>query len=68
MASVQPIVSASTSEYDDNIDDYFPPIKQQDEFTSQAFIYSDGQTTCKSKLPMAKSKPRKNKRSGKDFD
>ena len=67
MASVQPIVSASTSEFDDNIDEYFPPANK-DEFTSQTFIYSDGQTTCKSKLPMAKSKPRKNKRSGKDFD
>lgn len=62
MATTQPIVSTSTSEYDDNIDDYFPATNK-DDFTSQTFIYSDAQATCKNKLSMGKTKPRKNKRS-----
>ncbi len=62
MATTQPIVS--TSEYDDNIDDYFPRTNK-DDFQQQAFIYSE-QTSSKTKSSNTKSKPRKNKRSGRD--
>ncbi len=62
MATTQPIVS--TSEYDEAIDDYFPRTNK-DDFSSPTFIYPEQQ--IKSKTTMTKSKPRKNKRSGKDF-
>jgi hypothetical protein len=61
MATAQAIVNPS--KYDDNIDDYFTrPI--EDDFQQQTFIYPDQQ---KSKTTLTKSKPRKTKRSGRDF-
>jgi len=61
MATAQAIVNPS--KYDDNIDDYFTrPI--EDDFQQQTFIYPDQQ---KSKATLTKSKPRKTKRSGRDF-
>jgi hypothetical protein len=62
MATTQPMVS--TSEYDDNIDDYFIRTNK-DDFQQQTFIYPEQQQ--KTKTTTTKSKPRKNKRSGKDF-
>jgi hypothetical protein len=65
MATTQPIVS--TSEYDDNIDDYFSRTNK-DDFQQQTFIYPEQQQQQhKPRQPITKSKPRKNKRSGKDF-
>ncbi len=61
MATTQPMVS--TSEYDDNIDDYFIRTNK-DDFQQQTFIYPEQQQ--KTKTTITKSKPRKNKRSGKD--
>ena len=61
MASTQPIVS--TSEYDENMDDYFSRTTK-DDFQPQTFIYSE---PSKSKSTITKSKPRKNKRSGTDL-
>jgi hypothetical protein len=61
MATTQPIVS--TSEYDDNIDDYFSRTNK-DVFQQPTFIYSEQQS--KSKPTITKSKSRKNKRSGRD--
>ncbi len=67
MATTQPIVS--TSEYDDNIDDYFSRTNK-DDFQQQTFIYPEQQQQQqhqKTKTTITKSKPRKNKRSGRDF-
>ena len=65
MATSQPIVS--TSEYEENMDDYFSSTAKDDiqqQQQQQAFLYSEPQS--KSKSTVTKSKPRKNKRSGKD--
>ncbi len=62
MATTQPIVS--TSEYDDNIDDYFPRTNK-DDFQQPTFLYPEQQS--KPKTNITKSKPRKNKRSGRDL-
>jgi len=56
MATAQAIVN--TSKYDDNIDDYFTR-PTEDDFQPQTFIYPEQQKS--------KSKPRKTKRSGRDF-
>lgn len=63
MASTQPIVS--TSEYDENIDDYFSR-STKDDFQQQTFLYPEQQQPLSSsKTKSIKTKPRKNKRSGK---
>jgi hypothetical protein len=62
MATAQAIVN--TSKYDDNIDDYFTRPTEDDFQQQQTFIYPEQQ---KSKTTITKSKPRKNKRSGRDF-
>lgn len=64
MASTQPIVS--TSEYDENIDDYFSR-STKDNFQQQTFLYPEQQQQplSSSKTKSTKTKPRKNKRSGK---
>jgi len=59
MATAQAIVN--TSKYDDNIDDYFTR-PTEDDFQQQTFIYPEQQ-----KSKTTKSKPRKTKRSGRDF-
>ena len=62
MATAQAIVS--TSKYDDHLDDYFTR-PSDDEFQQQTYIYSEQQ---KPKVTTTtKSKPRKNKRSGRDL-
>ncbi len=64
METTQPIVS--TSEYDDNIDDYFSR-PNKDDFQQPTFIYPEQQQQQKTKTTITKSKPRKNKRSGRDL-
>ena len=54
----------STSEYEETIDEYFPRpcAEADDDFQQPPFIFTDQK---KSKVSSSKSKPRKNKRSGK---
>ena len=63
MATTQPIVS--TSEYEENMDDYFPSTSKDDFQHASTYLYAEQQS--KSKSTVNKSKPRKNKRSGKDL-
>lgn len=63
MASTQPIVS--TSEYEENMDDYFPSTSKDEFQATSAYLYADQQSKAKSTV--TKSKPRKNKRSGKNL-
>ena len=65
MATAQPMVS--TSEYEETIDEYFPRpcAEADDDFQQPPFVFTDQK---KSKVSSSKSKPRKNKRSGKQPD
>lgn len=63
MTTTQSIVPTSKYDTDDHIDDYFTQ-STEDDFQQQTFIYPEQQ---KPKATVTtKSKPRKNKRSGKN--